>query len=149
MSLFASKGESYESPRTCVDLRCHAGLCHARQRHEAALENLPCADFRPGQLRLPLVVAERSGVPRHQAVVTSGVPFPPGFLPDVAKLAVVDENGRPVASQATVMVKWHRPAYDDSAQWVLVSFAADVPANGTSTYYLTDSGKAAGARRRG
>jgi hypothetical protein len=107
---------------------------------ETPLANLPGADFKPGQLRLPLVVTERSGVARRGGVVTSGVPFPPGFLTDLGKLAVVDQAGRPVVSQATLMVKWHKPVYDDSAQWVLVSFAADVPANGTSTYYLTDSG---------
>ncbi len=98
------------------------------------------ADFKPGALRLPLTVHERSGVERKAAVVSSGVPFPPGFLPDVSKLAVVDKDNKLVFSQASLMVKWHKPAYDDSVQWALVSFAADVPAGGTATYYLTDDG---------
>lgn len=98
-------------------------------------------DFKPGALTLPLTVHERSGVDRKAAVVSSGVPFPPGFLPDVSKLAVVDKDGKPVVGQASLMVKWHKPAYDDSVQWALVSFAADVPTNGMATYYLTDDGK--------
>jgi hypothetical protein len=100
-------------------------------------------EYKPGALRLPLVVSERSGVARRGAVVASGVPFPPGFLADPAKLAVVDNDGKAVISQASAMAKWHKPAYDDSAQWALVSFVADAPANGTATYYLTDDGKSA------
>ncbi|MCG3178378.1 MAG: hypothetical protein BIFFINMI_00705 [Phycisphaerae bacterium] len=112
---------------------------------EPQWQNLPGAnsDFKPGSLKLPLVVTERSGVARRGAVVTSGVPFPPGFLPDVGRLAVVDKDGKPVVSQATAMLTWHKPAYDDSAQWALVSFVADVDANATATYYLTDDGKSA------
>jgi len=105
---------------------------------DVPLENLPGANFRPGQLRLPLHVMERSGVERRGALVTSGVPFPPGFLTDESKLAVVDDSGRAVLSQATCMVKWHRPVYDDSVQWALVSFLADVPAGDQTTYWLVD-----------
>ena len=57
---------------------------------EVPLENLAAASFKPGQLKLPLIVTERSGIARQDAVVTGGVPFPPGFLLDVSKLAVVD-----------------------------------------------------------
>ncbi|MCG3178563.1 MAG: hypothetical protein BIFFINMI_00891 [Phycisphaerae bacterium] len=110
---------------------------------ETACQNLPGADFRPGALKLPLVVQERSGVARSGAIVTSGVPFPPGFLPDVSKLRVVDKDGRPVICQAAVMTRWWKPAYDDSVQWALVSLLADVPAEATATYYLTDDGQAA------
>jgi hypothetical protein len=107
-----------------------------------AFQGLP-ADYQAGRLKLPLTVHERSGVARQGAVVTSGVPFPPGFLGDVGRLGVVDRNGKPVVSQATVMLTWHKPAYDDSVQWALVSFLADVPAGGTSVYFLTDDGQAA------
>ncbi len=110
---------------------------------EPARENLPGADFKPGRLKLPLVVTERCGVERKGAVVTGGVPFPPGFLSDVKKLRVVDAAGKPVPSQAQLMIKWHKPAYDDSVQWALVSFPADVAAKGTATYYLVDDGKTA------
>lgn len=119
-----------------------AGLGIVRFPGEVACQNLPGADFKPGQLRLPLTVHERSGVARKQALVTSGVPFPPGFLMDVSKLRVVDKDGKPVICQASPMVKWWKPAYDDSVQWALVSFLADVPAEGTAVYYLTDDGKA-------
>ena len=103
------------------------------------VQNLAGADFTPGQLKLPLIVHERSGVERKGVIVTGGVPFPPGFLPSVDKLVVVDKNNTPVFCQATPMVLWHKPAYDDSVQWALVSFAADVPANGTATYILCDN----------
>jgi len=105
------------------------------------VQNVSGVDFAPGQLKLPLTVQERSGVERKGAVVTSGVPFPPGFLADAGKLAVVDKDGKSVMSQASVMIKWHKPAYDDSVRWALVSFAADVSAGGTATYYLVDNGK--------
>jgi hypothetical protein len=122
-----------------------AGLSIVRFAGEIACQNLPGADFKPGELRLPLTVHERSGVARKQALVTSGVPFPPGFLPDVSKLRVVDADGKPVICQAATMVKWWKPAYDDSVQWALVSFLADVPAEKTATYFLTDDGAAAPA----
>jgi len=109
---------------------------------EVRLQNLSGGEFEPGKLKLPLVVTERSGMHREGTVVTGGVPFPAGFLNDIGRLGVIDKHGKPVVSQATLMVKWHRPAYDDSVQWALVSLVADVPANGTSTYYLTDDGKA-------
>ncbi len=112
------------------------------QSSEPARRNLSGADFKPGGLRLPLVVTERSGVDRKGRVVSSGVPFPPGFLKDAGKLRVVDSAGRSVPSQGSLMVKWHKPAYDDSVQWALVSFPADVAAGKTSTYYLLDDGGA-------
>ncbi len=104
------------------------------------VKNLQGADFAPGKLKLPLTVHERSGVAREGVVVTSGVPFPAGFLHDAGKLAVVDAAGKPVPSQATVMLKYHKPAHDDSVQWALVSFVCDVEASGTATYFLVDSG---------
>ena len=106
----------------------------------------PAADFQPGKLKLPLTVTERSGVARHGEVVTSGVPFPPGFLKSVEGLRVVDADGKPLPSQAIPMIRWHEPAYDGSVQWALVSFPADVAAGGESTYFLTD---AAGPRPEG
>jgi hypothetical protein len=108
---------------------------------EAARRNLKGAEFDPGKLKLPLVVTERCGVERKGAVVTGGVPFPPGFLADVEKLRVVDSAGRAVPSQASVMIKWHKPTYDDSVQWALVSFKADVPAGGSAKYFLVDDPK--------
>ncbi|MHC4718671.1 MAG: RIFT barrel domain-containing protein, partial [Planctomycetota bacterium] len=104
-----------------------------------AAENPNAADFQPGKLKLPLTVVERSGLARTGEVVTSGVPFPPGSLKSVDALRVVDADGKGVAAQATAMIRWHKTTYDGSVQWALVSFAADVPADGTSTYFLTDS----------
>jgi len=89
---------------------------------------------------LPLTVVERSGVDRRGIVVTGGVPFPAGFLPNARRLRVVDDEGRVVPSQATVMTRWWKPRYDDSVRWALVSFPANVPADSTATYYLTDAG---------
>ena len=72
--------------------------------------------------------------------MTSGVPFPPGFLKDVKQLRVVDGAGKPVPTQAHLMLPWRPPTYDNSVQWALVSFVADVAANATATYTLTDAG---------
>jgi hypothetical protein len=107
------------------------------------MSNLGEADFQPGQLRLPLTVVERSGVHRRGVVVTGGVPFPAGFLPDANRLKIVDQTGRAIPSQATVMTRWWKPRYDNSVRWALVSFPADVPASGTATYFLTDRAAAA------
>ena len=106
----------------------------------ADLKNLDDAAYQPGKLKLPLTVVERSGVDRQGVVVTSGVPFPAGFLPDVKRLCVVDGTGQPVACQATMMTRWWKPRHDNSVRWALVSFRTDVAANGTATYYLTDNG---------
>ena len=105
------------------------------------LRSLAGADFVPGKLRLLLGVAERSGVVRKGVVVTGGVPFPPGFLPDADRLDVVDEAGRRVPSQAVPLVCWHPPAYDGSVQWALVSFSVNVPARRMSRYYLVDNAR--------
>ena len=110
-----------------------AGSAHA------APSDLGDADDQPGRLRLPLTVVERSGVDRRGVVVTGGVPFPAGFLPDASRLHVVDASGRAVPSQASVMTRWWKPRYDNSVRWALVSFQADVAAGGTATYYLTDA----------
>ena len=104
------------------------------------VEGLPGAGFEPGKLNLKLIVHERSGVAREGAAVTSGVPFPVGFLPGVDRLRVLDKNGNAVPSQTVRMIKWHKPVYDDSVQWALVSFLCSVPANGTATYMLVDDG---------
>jgi PcRGLX-like protein central beta sandwich domain len=111
------------------------------QAGEVARLNLDGADFVAGKLKLPLIVTERCGVQRDGEVVSSGVPFPPGFLSDVKKLRVVDSDGQAVPSQAQLMIKWHKPVYDDSVQWALISFPAKVVAGATSTYYLLDDGK--------
>ena len=98
----------------------------------------PRYDFQPGQLALPLTVAERSLVSRAGAVVTSGVPFPPGFLSDPTRLAVLDPSGRPVPTQVSVMSRWWKPAYDDSVRWARVSFPADVASGRFARYTLVD-----------
>jgi len=104
------------------------------------LANLPGVDFKPGALRLPLTAHERSGVGRVGVVVSSGVPFPPGFLEDEKTLRVLDGAGKPVPCQATVLTRWWKPTYDDSVRWALVSFVATVGPNGKADYTLTDAG---------
>jgi hypothetical protein len=127
----------------CICLACSA-LAGTPARQDYRVKEVDAARFESGKLRLPLTVHERSGVARKGAVVTSGVPFPPGFLADVKKLGVVDEDGNAVPSQALVMMRWWKPAYDGSVQWALVSFLCDVAAKGTATYYLVDDGTAKG-----
>ena len=106
-------------------------------------------DFEPGHLELPLTVSERSGVDRSGVVVTSGVPFPPGFLKDPGRLVILDRTGRPVPTQVSVMSRWWKPAHDDSVRWARISFPAGVEASRYAKYTLVDravkEGKVPGA----
>lgn len=65
--------------------------------------------------------------------VTCGVPLVRGFAPSPGELALVDEGGKPVPVQVTATSTYH----DGTPRWVLLRFAADVPASGQTAYLLT------------
>ena len=100
-----------------------------------ALSMAPAA----GALDVELKVAETAGVARVAKPCHSGVPLPPGAVSDDAKLRLLNAAGKPVPAQFRVLSR--RDAGDIA--WVAVSFLADVPANGSATYRLTDTGKTA------
>lgn len=89
-------------------------------------------------MEVALTVREPAGVARVQDPCRSGIPLAPGALTDAAKLRLLDAGGREVPAQFRVINR--RPAGD--VEWVCVSFLADVPANGSAVYRLTDGGPA-------
>jgi hypothetical protein len=96
-----------------------------------------------GELSINLTVTERAGVARIAEPVSNGVPFPQGALQDegLAGLALFDEKGQPVPAQFKVLERWWRQ--DKSVRWLLVSFAADAPADGKAVYTLKTGQKPA------
>jgi hypothetical protein len=99
----------------------------------------------PGALDVTLTVEEKAGQARADEPVTSGVPIPLSVnLTNLGNLRLLDSGGQPVPAQFTPLAHWGA-APDDTGQpvrWLLVDLQADVPANGTSTYRLVDSGGA-------
>jgi exo-rhamnogalacturonan lyase-like protein len=93
-------------------------------------------------LEVPLTVTEPVGVARKAEPVSSGVCFKAGEVKDVAKLTLVDANGKAVPCQFTPLVTLK----DGSHQWVLADFQADVPANGKATYTVKTGERAAPAQ---
>ena len=90
-------------------------------------------------LDVQLTVRERHGENRVMQPVTSGVPLPEGAYRDVAKLRLVDVDGKEVPCQFTPTVKWFR---DGSVRWVLLDFQASVPAFSARPFRLRDDGPA-------
>lgn len=75
--------------------------------------------------------------------VTSGVPVAESLaLYDTSKLAITDSAGRPVIAQFDVLGRWGAGPQDASRpiRWLQVHFAADVPAQSSSIFQLTDEG---------
>jgi hypothetical protein len=95
--------------------------------------------------QLLLVVRDTAGVARNGEVVRSGVPLPRALaVTDLADLTLVDAGGAPVPAQFHVQARWHAAIDDTTApiQWLLVVFAATVPADGEATYRLVTDGSA-------
>ena len=90
-------------------------------------------------LNVPLTVTDYAGTTRTNEPVTSGVPLPESVnMLSINQLQLTDSSGNTVPAQFTVTSRW-RGTPDDSSKpikWVLLDFQADVPANGTSVYYL-------------
>ena len=89
-------------------------------------------------LDVKLTVKETAGVARKAEGVHGGVPLPAGVVTDVSKLRLLGPKGKPVAAQFRVLSR----AQAGHVAWVAVSFLADVPANGSAVYRLTDKGAA-------
>lgn len=82
-----------------------------------------------------IILTECGGVARSGEYVRIGIPFARGELSDQEGLAVLNpqEGLQPV--QAAVLGRWH----DDSIKWLLLDFAASVPAYGRSCYRLVNA----------
>lgn len=98
---------------------------------------LMTASFTARALDVPLVVEERFGARREAQPVAGGVPLPRGLMKDTATLRVVDDAGKDVPAQFTVLGKWWP---DESIRWVLVEFQADLAPGSVSTWRLKDGG---------
>ena len=90
-------------------------------------------------LNVPLSITDHAGIARISDPVTSGIPLPEtANITSINQLQLTDSSGNNVPAQFTVTSRW-RGTPDDSSKaikWVLLDFQADVPANGTSVYYL-------------
>jgi hypothetical protein len=89
-------------------------------------------------LDVPLTVEERFGARRALQPAAGGIPLPRGLMKDVSALRVVDEAGKEVPAQFTVLGKWWP---DESVKWVLVEFQADLAPGSVRTWRLKDGGK--------
>ena len=84
---------------------------------------------------IPLTIHETAGVPRHQWLITAGVPLPKGAARGLEKLQIMDTQGRFVPAQFSAASRWWA---DGSIRWVHCDFAASVEAHGTATYFLRE-----------
>jgi len=94
-------------------------------------------------LSIELTVRERSGVARHSEPVTSGVPFARSAgIKSTDGFTVTDSAGHAVPAQFKVTSRWGGSPENRELpiRWLLVDFQADVAANGTATYYLSQGG---------
>ncbi len=80
--------------------------------------------------RVPVDLLEERGVGRRGAVVSFGLPLPQGGLFDLGQIRILAPAGAEVPAQLTVTSFWP----DDSLKWVLVEFAAPLPAQAHATY---------------
>lgn len=90
--------------------------------------------------RVPIHVAEPSGVARQGWPVTSGIPFPQGVLREPVAVRLVDGAGKEMPLQTRVLGRWG----DKSVRWLLLDFQVDLKANETFTGAL-EVGTAAAA----
>jgi len=86
-------------------------------------------------LRVPLTVREWAGTSRANEPVTAGVPFRPGVVRDLFRLALLDERGNRVPAQFAALAKWP----DGSVRWLLCDFQTSVEPKGTAVYTLTEA----------
>lgn len=95
----------------------------------------------PAQLWMQVRNTETTA--RSNEVVRSGVPLPRALdLRQTSGLAVLSESGTPVPAAFHVLARWHAGRADSTApiQWLLVVFAAEVPASSTARYRLSTDG---------
>ncbi len=87
-------------------------------------------------VEVALSVKEPAGIARMSQPATGGVSFKPGEVKSAKDLVLLDEKGKPVPAQFTVLGK-HA---DGSVQWVLVDVITDVAAKGETKYKLKTGG---------
>ena len=88
-----------------------------------------------GALGVPLTVREWAGASRAGEPVTCGIPFRPGAVRDLSRLALLDPQGKRLPGQFAALAKWP----DGSVRWLLCDFHASVAPKGTAVYTLTEA----------
>lgn len=94
-------------------------------------------------LDIPLSITDYAGIDRTGEPVSSGIPLPQDVnIISVDSLQVTDGDNNPIPAQFRILSRWHGTVDETTKpiKWVLVDFQADVPAEGTATYNLTDQG---------
>ncbi len=86
-------------------------------------------------VEVKLHVSETDQVARTPALVTTGVPFARGAVPDVGKLSV-SIGGKAVPAQFLKLCPWD----DGSVRWALLDVQTDVPAGGSVDLVVSDTG---------
>jgi len=85
-----------------------------------------------------ICLTETIGISRNRETVRAGVPFAKGEFFDTEKLQINTPKYNTLPVQTTVLKKWN----DGSVKWLLLDFAAEVPANESVVFRLvkcTDS----------
>jgi hypothetical protein len=93
--------------------------------------------------QLILTVRETAGIARTGEIVRTGIPLPRSLnVTSTASLAVVNALGQPVPAQFRILARWNagRSVTSASIQWLMVIFAASVPANQSATFRLVFDG---------
>lgn len=91
-----------------------------------------CLALQLSAASVTLNVEEPSGVARHAAPVTSGVPFPIGALKTNDVLQLQDASGQPVSLQHRTTATWR----DGSVKWTLLDFQTDLAADEAKQFTL-------------
>lgn len=79
-----------------------------------------------------ITVTDTAGIARTGEFVRTGLPCAQGDFTPSDQFQVISPAGEFLPVQTTVLKTWH----DGSIKWLLVDFAATVPANGCVTYRL-------------
>lgn len=74
---------------------------------------------------IPIEIIERSGYAAHSAPITGGVPVKKGMARPTDRWRLLDEQGRDLPVQVTVLNTWR----DGSVKWLVVDTQADLTAN--------------------
>ena len=91
--------------------------------------------LRAAGISVALTVTEEAGLRRQEEIAAGGVPFPRGAVKDATSFGVLDENGKPVPAQFTVLGRW--PS-DGSIRWMLVEFPVSLPAGAAKRFTLKE-----------
>ncbi|MEQ1807968.1 MAG: hypothetical protein ABL900_21510, partial [Burkholderiaceae bacterium] len=113
---------------------CPGAAVHAAGERAAASQATPAAVAAPtakrGSIALALFADRSAGA---DAVVSLGVPFPPGTLFDDRAIAVLDASGREIAVHSRALARWPT---DRSMRSVFVAFKASLSVGARANFQL-------------